>query len=149
MPPSASSSEAGFLTLMRRYQRGQRLVVDYAIGLAILGLAPMLLTPVLTVAAGLLLTMIWHVGRCWQFAISINPITIAGVALNILGSLAIASLTWLLLVVLGVSIPLVDHFATSGALMSGTWTFGAAVNQFFFLGFIGRNSPELAVGSHE
>ncbi|MCT0249109.1 hypothetical protein [Synechococcus sp. CS-205] len=137
------------MTLMRRYQRGQRLVVDYAIGLAILGLVPMLLTPSLVIAAALLLTMIWHVGKCWQFAISINPITIGGEVLNVLGALAVATLTWLILVVLGVSIPLVDHFSTSGALMSGTWTFGAAVNQFFFLGFIRRRSREYAVGSHE
>ncbi|MEA5401118.1 hypothetical protein VB734_13840 [Synechococcus sp. BA-124 BA4] len=146
---SASSSEAGLLTLMRRYRRAQRLVVDYAIGLGILGLAPKLLTPILIIAAALLLTMIWHVGRCWQFAIVINPITIGGEVLNVLGALVVAVLTWLILVVLGVSIPLVDHFSLSGALMSGTWTFGAAVNQFFFLGFIRKYSHEYVVGGHE
>jgi hypothetical protein len=67
-----------------------------------------------------------------------NPIAIAGGLLNGLGSLAIALLAWLTFVFLGTFIPLIDHFGLSAALMSGTWTLGAAANQFFFNGYLKR-----------
>jgi hypothetical protein len=124
--------------LQNRYQHIQSMVVDYAIGLAILGLFPRFLTPVLTISFALLLKMLWDIAKRWQFAVVYNPIAIAGGLLNGLGSLAIALLAWLTFVFLGTFIPLIDHFGLSAAFMSGTWTLGAAANQFFFNGYLKR-----------
>jgi hypothetical protein len=124
--------------LANRYQQIQSMVIDYAISLAILGLLPWFLTPVLTISLALLLKMLWDIAKRWQFAMVYNPIAIGGGLLNILGALSIALLAWLTLIFLGAFIPLIDHFALSAALMSGTWTLGAAANQFFFNGFLKR-----------
>ena len=50
----------------------------------------------------------------------------------------IALLAWATFVFLGSFIPLIDHYALSAALMSGSWTLGAAANQFFLNGFFHR-----------
>lgn len=121
-----------------RYQQIQSMVVDYAIGLAILGLLPRFLTPVLMISLALLLKMLWDIAKRWQFAVAYNPIAIGGGLLNVLGSLAIALLAWVTFIFLGTFIPLIDHFGLSAALMSGTWTLGAAANQFFFNGYLKR-----------
>ncbi len=128
--------------LARRYRSIQGTIVDYALGLAILGLAPFFLTPTLIVAAALLLKMVWDIAKRWYFPVVRNPIALAGGAVNALGALAIALLAWLTLVFLGTFIPLIDRFAVAAALMSGTWTLGAVANQFFLNGFLNRNARQ-------
>lgn len=124
--------------LVRRYQTTQRRVVDYSIGLAILGLFHAFLTPVLVIAVILQLKMLWEIAGLWNFRFTYNPITIIGEFLNILGALAIALLAWITMIFLGAFVPLADHYALSAALMSGSWTLGAAANQFFLNGFFHR-----------
>jgi hypothetical protein len=141
MPPT--SSESGILAccdsgLARRYEAVQQMVVDYAIGLAILGLFHAFLTPVLVVAVLLLFKMLWDIARRWDFSITLNPIPLLGQLLNVLGASAIALLAWITLVFLGAFVPLIDHYALAAALMSGTWTLGASANQFFMNAFLRR-----------
>lgn len=112
--------------------------MDYAIGLAILGLFPDFLTPVLIMAVLLAIKMFLDLARNWQFVLTRNPIALAGMVLNVLGAYAVAFLAWGTLVFLGAWIPLIDHYALAAALMSGTWTLGAAANQFFLNGFLHR-----------
>lgn len=145
MPPTASQSSSGSgigdsaeSGLARRYEAVQQMVVDYAIGLAILGLFHPFLTPVLVVAVLLLFKMLWDIARRWNFAITLNPIPILGQLLNVLGASAIALLAWATLVFLGAFLPLIDHYALAAALMSGTWTLGASANQFFMNAFLRR-----------
>jgi hypothetical protein len=114
------------------------MVVDYAIGLGILGMFPPFLTPVLLMAAFLLLKMLWDIGRNWKFCITSNPITIGGWLMNVLGACAMAILAWTALTFMGALIPMVDHYAIAAALMSGGWTLGAGANQFFLNGFLHR-----------
>jgi energy-converting hydrogenase Eha subunit A len=141
MPSTASqsgipdSSDSG---LARRYEAVQQMVVDYAIGLAILGLFHAFLTPVLVVAVLLLFKMVWDIARRWSFAVTLNPIPLLGQVLNVLGASAIALLAWITLVSLGAFVPLIDHYALAAALMSGTWTLGASANQFFMNAFLHR-----------
>ncbi|NJL02151.1 MAG: hypothetical protein HC838_05365 [Spirulinaceae cyanobacterium RM2_2_10] len=124
--------------LARRYRSIQRMVVDYAIGLTLLGLNPFSLTLTLVVALAILLKMVWDIAKRWHFPIVRNPLAWAGGIMNGLGALAIALFAWLILIFLGTFIPLIDRFAVAVALMSGTWTLGAAANQFFFNGFLNR-----------
>lgn len=137
-------AEATEIGLERRYEVGQEMVVNYAIGLALLGLFHAFLTPALVIAAFLLIKMLADIARLWRFSLPLNPIPILGQLLNILGACAIALLAWATLVFLGAFLPLVDHYALAAALMSGTWTLGASANQFFMNGFLRRRSQRPA-----
>ncbi len=141
MPPAPPDAGSGFSEgsgLERRYQHAQGLVVDYAIGLAILGMFPDLLTPVVVIAALLLMKMLWDIAQNWNFSLTTNPIAIGGWIMNGLGACAIAILAWTTLIFLGAWMPMIDHYALSAALMSGSWTLGAGANQFFLNGFLHR-----------
>lgn len=122
----------GGTDLAQRYRTIQTMVVDYAIGLAILGLNPFpnLLTLSLLIAAAILVKMLWDIGRKWRFPLVSNPITLAGGVGNIVGSLTMALMAWVTLVFLGTLVPVLGRFAFSAALMTLTWTLGAAANQF-------------------
>ena len=126
--------------LVGRYEAVQGMVVDYALGLAILGLFRDFLTPVLVITALLVTKMIWDIARLWRFAISLNPIAALGQMANTVGACAIALLAWFSLELLGVIVPGIESFALSAALMSGAWTLGAAFNTFFMNGFLRGHS---------
>jgi hypothetical protein len=137
--PVSVPGNSGDVGLARRHQVVQEMVVDYSIGLAFLGLFDAWLTAVLCLAVVLLFKMLWDIARFWRFVLPLNPITIVGEVLNILGACAIALLAWSTLVVLGVFLPLVDRYALAAALMSGCWTLGASANQFFLNSTIRRD----------
>lgn len=127
-------------TLLRRYEASQRMVVDYALGQAIVGLFHPFLTPVLVVAVLLLAKMVWDIGRRWELAVPLNPVPILGLVLSVVGACTLALLAWLSCMVLGAVLPLGESWALSAALLTGTWTLGASVNQFFMNGFLRRRS---------
>ena len=136
--PESSSWTPDAAGLARRYHCAQGMVVDYAIGLAIVGMFPAFLTPVLVIAVVLLMKLLWDIARNWQFSLTANPIAIGGWVMNGLGACAVAILAWTTLVFLGAWVPMIDHYALSAALMSGGWTLGAGANQFFMNGFLRR-----------
>lgn len=124
--------------LARLQRAGQERVVDGAIVMGILGMFPSFLTTVLVIAVLLQVKLLWDLARHWQFTFPRNPITLIGGYLNALGALGVALLAWAMVILLGAWVPLIDHYALSAALMSGSWTLGAAANQFFLNGFLGR-----------
>ncbi len=126
--------------LLRRYEAVQEMVVDYAIGLAVLGLFRDFLTPVMVITTLLVTKMVWDVGRQWGFAVNFNPISALGQLVNTLGACAIALLAWVSLEFLGAMVPGIESLALSAALMSGAWTLGAAFNTFFMNGLLRRRS---------
>lgn len=135
-------------TLLRRYEAGQQMVVDYALGQAILGLFHAWLTPVLVIAVLLLAKMVWDLARRWSFRAPRNPIAILGQLMNTIGACAIALLAWLCCVGVGAVLPLGDNYALSAALMSGTWTLGVSTNQFLMNGFLKHQKAETVDGLH-
>lgn len=137
---AADTEEQVQQRLVGRYEVVQQMVVDYALGLAILGLFRDLLTPVLVITVLLVAKMIWDIARLWRFAISFNPIAVLGQMANTVGACAIALLAWCLLELLGAIVPGIECFALSAALMSGAWTLGAAFNTFFMNGFLRSHS---------
>jgi hypothetical protein len=140
MPASAATpqSPSDAAELARLVGASQQRVVDYALGLGILGMFPAWLSPVLVLAVLLLVGMLWDIGRRWRWSWPRNPITLIGAYLNVLGAFAVALLSWTALVLLGVWIPLIDHYALAAALLCGAWTLGAAANQFFLQGHLRR-----------
>ena len=57
------------LSLIRRERQVRDLILDYALGIAILGLIPIprLFTLKLLLASGLIVKMIWDIGRLWRW----------------------------------------------------------------------------------
>jgi hypothetical protein len=125
--------------ILRRYTGVQEMVVDYAIGLAILGLFQRFLTPVLVITVVLVAKMVWDIARKWCFALSFNPIAVLGLSANTIGACAMALLAWVTIEFLGAVVPGVESISLSAALMSGSWTLGASVNTFLMNGFLHRH----------
>ena len=126
--------------IVGRYEAVQGMVVDYALGLAILGLFREFLTQVLVITVLLVAKMVWDIARLWRFAISFNPIAVLGQMVLTVGACAIALLAWCSLELLGAIVPGIESFALSAGLMSGAWTLGAAFNTFFMNGFLRGHS---------
>ena len=147
-PHEDGFGEAEASSLARRYRSAQDIVLEYAIGLAILGLLPTLLTPILVIAAVLLIKMLWDIAQIWQFSFSSNAMAIGGWLMNGLGACAFSILAWMALIFLGAFLPLIDHYAISAGLMGGGWTLGAGTNQFFLNGFLHRLHRQQGERSH-
>jgi hypothetical protein len=126
--------------LARSHRAGRSLTLDYALGAAILGLNPFpnLLTVTLICACGLVLVMIRHIGKKWEFVQGQNGFAIAGNLFGGLGALAMAFMAWLTLTAIGFFVPIVDRFAISAALFTLTWMMGLATNQYYEMGFYNR-----------
>ena len=114
------------------------MIVDYALGIAIIGLNPFqtMLTPTLCVAGALMFKMIWDVVRKWGFPKKQNVSTIASFLFNLLGAFSMGLMAWLTVTVVGVVFPIANRFAVSATLMTVTWIVGAVTNQFCLNGYL-------------
>lgn len=118
------------------------MVVDYALGAAIVGLNPFqnLLVLTLFIAGVLNLKMMWDIGRKWSFPRRYSVVAVAGFLFNLLGALAMGFMAWLTLIVVGTFFPVMNRFAISAALMTFTWIVGAVTNQFCLNGCLNLES---------
>lgn len=125
-----------FPDISRRFQSIQSMVVDYALGVAIVGLNPFqnLLTLTLCIAAAINLKMIWDITRMWRFPQKRSILAIASFGFNLLGALSMGLMAWISFTVAGLFFPIFNRFALSAALMTLTWILGAVVNQFLLQG---------------
>ncbi|MBE9012754.1 hypothetical protein IQ250_21365 [Pseudanabaenaceae cyanobacterium LEGE 13415] len=120
----------------RQAHRVRGLILDYALGISILGLIPIprLFTLKLIVAFGLVLKMIWDIGKQWHWRKGQDFLAIAGVFFGILGALAMTLTAWLTFVGLGVFLPYLKGLAIAAAFFTLSWAIGQTVNQFFASG---------------
>lgn len=130
-PPSAPVIQAQ--RWVRRVRRVRNLILDYALGISILGLIPIprLFTLKLLVAFGLILKMIWDIGKLYRFCKGQDLLAIAGVLFGILGALAMAFMAWLPFLGFGVFIPYLKGLALAAALFALPWGIGQSVHQFY------------------
>lgn len=120
----------------RRERRVRDLILDYALGASILGLIPIprLFTLKLLVAFGLIIKMIWDIGKQWRWRKGQDLLAIAGVFFGSLGALAMAFTAWLTFVGVGVFVPYVKGLALAAGLFTLIWASGQAINQFYASG---------------
>ena len=120
----------------RQERESRNLVLDYALGVSILGLIPIsgLLTLKLVVATALLAKMSWDIGAKWKFAKGQDILALAGHLFGLLGSFAMAFMAWLTLLTIGLFIPYVGSFKMAAALFTLTWMLGQTTNQFYASG---------------
>ncbi len=134
-PDSASVDIASQKTIQREH-RVRDLILDYALGISIVGLIPIprLFTLKIVIALGLIIKMIWDIGKLWRRRKGQDFLAIAGVFFGGLGALAMAFTAWLTFVGLGVFVPYVKGLAIAAAFFTLPWAIGQAVNQFYASG---------------
>lgn len=139
-PPTNPDSTGLPVVMPRRTVRQERrvrdLILDYALGTSILGLIPIprLFTLKLIVALGLVIKMIWDIGKMWRWRKGQDFLAIAGVFFGIVGALAMAFTAWLMFLGLGIFVPYLKGLALAAALFTLPWGVGQAVNQFYASG---------------
>jgi hypothetical protein len=138
VPPSSEPAKP--ISSARQVRQARSLILDYALGTSILGLVPVphLFTLKLLVAVGLLVKMIWDIGKVWHFRKGQDLLAIAGVFFGGLGALAMAFTAWLTFIGLGVFLPYLKGLAFAAALFMLPWGIGQTINQFYVSG----NEPE-------
>ena len=124
-------------SLVRQEHLVRDLILDYALGASILGLIPIpgLFTVKLLVAAGLILKMMWDIGKLWGFRKGQDFLAIAGSFFGGLGALAMAFTAWLTMFGVGLFVPYVKSLALAAALFTLTWSLGQATKQFYASGY--------------
>ncbi len=112
------------------------LILDYAIGIAILGFNPFpginLVTN--TIACGLILKMISDIGAKYGYPKGQDAIAIIGSIFGGFGAFLAALTSWATISFLGLYIPVMGEFAAASFLFTLTWAIGQATNQFYLSG---------------
>jgi VanZ family protein len=111
----------------------RNLILDYALGVSILGVIPVqgLLTLKLLLAALINIKMMWDVGQLWGFPKGQDILALAGNLFGFLGAIALGVMTWLSFVALGLFVRYVGSFSIAAALFTVTWMIGQATHQFY------------------
>ncbi|MBW4584111.1 hypothetical protein [Aetokthonos hydrillicola] len=121
------------LFLLQRNRQIRNMILDYAMGAALLGFNPFrgTLTITLIIVAVIIVKMIRDVGSQWGYAKGQDPLAIAGNIFGYLGAFALAFMAWLTMFCFGLFVPLFSGFAKSAAFFTLTWTLGQVTNQFY------------------
>ncbi|WP_293334446.1 hypothetical protein [Microcoleus sp. CAWBG58] len=114
----------------------RELIIDYAIGSAILGLNPLpgSMTVTLLVASVLLLKMMRDIGAKWGYPKGQDALAIGGNLFGGLGSFWVAFMAWISMYGLGVFVPFVGGFAMASSLFALTWRVGQATHLYYASG---------------
>jgi hypothetical protein len=136
-PVTPTNPQNSALHISQCHRQARELILDYALGAAILGLLTFanLTTLILLVTAGLTVKMMRDIGAIWGFTKGQDMLAIAGNLFGGVGAFAMALMAWVTVIVLSIFIPLLSRFAISAALFTVVWMLGAATNQFYFNGY--------------
>ncbi len=117
-------------------QEIRKLIIDYAIGAAILGLNPMpgSLTVTLLATSVLLLKMMRDIGTKWGYPKGQDVLAIGGNLLGGLGSFWVGFMAWISMYVAGLFVPFVGGFAVASSLFVLTWRVGQATHLYYASG---------------
>ncbi|MEO0768969.1 MAG: hypothetical protein AAFY72_05980 [Cyanobacteria bacterium J06649_4] len=139
-PDSAAEMESllpGFQTVLKINQTVRRLIVDYVLVAAILGLLPIYgskLADILGFLALLLLNlkMVTHIRAHWGKPKFQGVGTLLGNLLNFLEAFAVGIVARLLVSVIGLFVPLVVVFNAGIGHAVLTWLIGRSAHQYYF-----------------
>ncbi len=124
----------------RRHWAVRDLILDYALGNAIIGLNPIPGTVRLTLLLGaiLVLMMMRHIGKKWGYAGGQDLLAVLGNVFGGIGACAIAFMSWLTLFTIGLFFPVIRLFDISAALFTFTWMVGQVTHQYYLNGRLKR-----------
>jgi uncharacterized protein (DUF697 family) len=139
-----NSALAGMAYLIGREGDVRRLIFDYAMGAAIVGLIPLTgggtLEIKLLVVLGLILKMIWDIRNLWGKPRGQDVLATIGNIFGFIGAVVAGFLAWGTMIGLGVVIPYAGAFAKAAGFATATWIVGQATNQFY----TSQKRPDLA-----
>ncbi len=148
-----NSALTGMASLIGREGDVRRLIFDYSIGAAIVGLIPITgggsLEIKLLVVLGLILKMIWDIRNLWGNPRGQDILAVVGNMFGFLAAVIAGVLAWVTLIALGVVIPYAGAFAKAAGFATATWIAGQSTNQFYTsqkrpdLGALKRAFPHL------
>lgn len=130
-----NSALAGMSSLIGREGEVRRMIFDYAMGAAIVGLVPLTgggtLEIKLLIVLLLILKMIWDIRQQWGQPRGQDVLANIGQVFGFLGAALAGFLAWGTLIGLGVIIPYAGAFAKAAGFATATWIAGQATNQFY------------------
>jgi uncharacterized protein (DUF697 family) len=130
-----NSALAGMAYLIGREGDVRRLIFDYSLGAAIVGLIPLTgggtLEVKLIVVLLLVLKMIWDIRKLWGRPRGQDVLAIIGNVFGFIGAALAGFLAWATFIGLGVIIPYAGAFAKAAGFATATWVVGQATNQFY------------------
>ena len=130
-----NSALAGITALVGREGKVRRLIFDYALGAAIVGLIPIngggsLEVKLLAVLA-LILKMSWDIRNLWGKPRGQDLLALIGRGFGFLGAVLAGFLAWSTMIGLGTVIPYMGAFGKAAAFATATWTVGQSTNQYY------------------
>ncbi len=132
---SINSTLTGMAALIGREGDVRRLIFDYAMGAAIVGLIPLRgggsLEIKLVVVLGLILKMVWDIRNYWGRPRGQGVLAVVGNLFGFIAAVLGGFLAWVTLIGLGVVIPYVGAFAKAAGFATATWIAGQSTNQFY------------------
>ena len=133
---SPKSIVPGVRLIMKIDRRVRNSILDYALVAAILGLIPVYGAWIpairLTLLIGVNLKMIFNIDRFWGYQKGQGVLAIIGCILAIIGAFALGFVTWFMVLLLGLFIPLVDSLARGVAYGVVTWSIGRIVSRYYY-----------------
>ena len=111
----------------------RNLILDYALGAAIVALLPLPQLKGLKAIAllGLNLFLVIGIARLWNFKKGGDLLARMGILFGIAGAIGVGILGWLLLVPLSAVVPVLRSLAPGIAAFSYFWAFGQVVHHFY------------------
>ncbi|WP_207713986.1 hypothetical protein [Scytonema sp. UIC 10036] len=122
----------GIRIIIHYNRKIRNLILDYAIGAAIIGAIPIsgFLILQLLATSVLIGKMVWDIDAMWGFPKGWDFLATVGKFFGSLGALAIAFMSWLTVFCIGLIIPYVGRLALAAALFTLTWVVGQINNQY-------------------
>jgi uncharacterized protein (DUF697 family) len=113
--------------------KARHLILDYALGAAIVALLPIPNMGIWQAIALVLLNVLLVIGiaHLWQFQKGGDLLARVGVLFGIAGAVLMGLLVWLLIVAVGAFVPLIGTLALGMAAFCYFWGVGQAVNHFY------------------
>lgn len=111
----------------------RNLILDYALGAAIVALLPIPKLGVLQAIVLFILNVLLVVGiaRLWRFQKGGDLLARVGVLFGIAGAIVMGVLVWLLMVAVGVVVPLLGALAPGVVAFCYFWGIGQTVHHFY------------------
>jgi len=123
----------GMRRLINHSRQIRSLILDYALGAAIIGVIPLpqLLTIQLLAVLALIFIMLRDIGSRWGFPRGVDGLALVGNLFGFMGACAIAFMAWLSFFGLGLIAPPLRTLTLAAAFASFTWAIGQITNQYY------------------
>ncbi len=134
-PETVNSTLTGMVAMIYREGQVRRLILDYSMATAIVGLIPLrgggTLEVKFLVVLGLILKMIWDIRNLWGKPEGQDLLALVGNFFGFVGAVLAGFLAWGTLIALGVILPYAGAFAVAAGFATATWIAGQSTNQFY------------------